>query len=379
MPLYAATIFASAFLLFLVQPVIAKQILPWFGELAPSKPAPGYLTRFYLMIALGGAAGSILVGVVAPFVLPAYFEIEGALVIVALLFLWQVRRDHQGMRTLGVAMSIVVIGCASWSIRQFYAGTVVAMRNFYGVLRVREAGQGDLHIRTLIHGNVRHGTQYPSVPRYPTNYYVPTSGIGRLLSQRPNVPHRVDIIDLGVGTLAAYGVPGDIMRFYEIDPAVLQVAQRDFSYRRDSQAAIEYVLGDARLSLEREANQEFDVLVVDAFFGDAIPVHLLTNEAPGIYMRHLKPGGVTAIHVSNKFLDLIPVVGNLAEAHHLHALHLRDGTAKEPAQPSDWVLLSGQRKSLDRPKLTEVAKPVLVRRDWRLWTDDFNNLVQVLR
>jgi hypothetical protein len=96
-------------------------------------------------------------------------------------------------------------------------------------------------------------------------------------------------------------------------------------------------------------------------------------------MRHLKPGGVIAIHVSNKFLDLIPVVGNLAEAHHLHALHLRDGTAKEPAQPSDWVLLSGQRKSLDRPKLTEVAKPVLVRRDWRLWTDDFNNLVQVLR
>ena len=138
-------------------------------------------------------------------------------------------------------------------------------------------------------------------------------------------------------------------------------------------------MGDARLSLEREPNQEFDVLVVDAFFGDAIPVHLLTTEALGIYMRHMKPGGVIAIHVTNRFLNLIPVVAALAEAHHLHALHVEDRTAKEPAYASDWILLSERPESLNRPKVSEVAKPVATRRDWRLWTDDFNNLVQVLK
>ena len=349
------------------------------GEVARLKPAPKYVTRFYLMIALGGAAGSVLVGIVAPLVLPGTFELEGGLVATALLLMWQVRRDRAGLPPLAVAVTIAAIGFAGWSIHEFYFGTVAASRNFYGVLRVREAGLGDLRFRALVHGNIRHGTQYPNLPRYPTNYYVPTSGIGRLLSQRQSVPIRVGIIGLGIGTLAAYGVQGDVMRFYEIDPAVLRVAQRDFSYLVDSQATVELVLGDARLSLEREANQKFDVLVVDAFFGDAIPVHLLTTEALGIYLRHMKPGGVIAIHVTNRFLNLMPVVAALAEAHHLHALHVEDRTAKEPAYASDWILLSERLESLNRPKVTEVAKPVETRRDWRLWTDDFNNLVQVLK
>jgi len=349
------------------------------GELARLKPAPKYLTRFYLMIALGGAAGSVLVGVVAPIVLPAYFEFAGALIVVALLALWQLRRAHLGVRVLAVVVTVATIGCAIASVVQFYDGTLAATRNFYGVLRVRTSGPGESYALSLIHGNIRHGTQYSNAPRYPTTYYVPTSGVGRLLAYRPNRPYRVGVVGLGVGTLATYAVQGDVIRFYEIDPDVLKVAQRDFSFLRDSLGNIEYVMGDARLALEREPDQQFDVLVVDAFFGDAIPVHLLTSEAMAIYLRHLKPGGVIALHVTNRFVNLIPVAGALAEAHRLNAIHVQDRTTSEPAYPSDWVLMSERRESLERPKLAEVAKPVLIRRDWPLWTDDFNNVVRTLR
>src|SRR5262249_23747021 len=161
--------------------------------------------------------------------------------------------------------------------------------------------------RTLVHGGIRHGTQYATVPRYPTNYYVPTSGVGRLLLPHPAGPIRVGLIGMGIGTIATYGAEGDVMRFYEINPQVVRFAEEGFTFLSDSHAKVEIVMGDARLSLEREPDETFDVLVVDAFSGDAIPVHLMTTQAMELYKRHLKPGGVIAMHVSNRFLNLVPV------------------------------------------------------------------------
>ena len=215
----------------------------------------------------------------------------------------------------------------------------------------------------------------------PTTYYTATSGIGRLLeSLHPRKdPLKVGVIGLGTGTIATYGAKGDTYRFYDINPDVIEAAQRDFTYLHDSAATIELALGDARLSLEREPKQNFDVLAVDAFSSDAIPVHLITAEALAIYLRHMKPGGVIAFHVTNRYLDLVPVVQALADAHGLAAVQIRDETKNKLTSTSDWVLLSDDPAALAGPALAEFATPIEPRPDWRLWTDDFNNLVQVLK
>ncbi len=187
------------------------------------------------------------------------------------------------------------------------------------------------------------------------------------------------VIGLGAGTLAAYGAKGDVYRFYDINPDVITIAKRDFTYLGDSAATIETALGDARLNLEREPAQRFDVLAIDAFSSDAIPVHLITSEAVAVYKRHLAPGGVIAFHVTNRYLNLIPVVEALAAANGLAVIHIADDGPGSLASRSDWLLLSEDKALLERPELAEFATPIAPRRDWRLWTDDFNNIVQVLK
>lgn len=353
------------------------------GELVRLKPAPRWLTRFYLTISLGGALGAVLVGIVAPLVLPAYFELGAALVLCAALLLWQVRRDHKVFGALAVVSLAVTIGCAVWYVREFYDQTIVATRNFYGVLRVWETGSDADRRRTLIHGTIMHGTQYfdPLLRRQPTTYYTATSGVGRAIeSLHPRLePVRVGVIGLGTGTLAAWGAKGDVYRFYEINPSVIEIAGRDFTYLADSEATVETALGDARLVLEREAPQQFDVLAIDAFSSDAIPVHLITSEALAIYERHVKPSGIIAFHVTNRFLDLAPVVEALAHAHGLAAVLVSDDGKDTGSSVSDWVLLSKDPAALEKPAIADAASEIAPRRDWRLWTDDFNNLVQVLR
>jgi spermidine synthase len=189
----------------------------------------------------------------------------------------------------------------------------------------------------------------------------------------------VGIIGLGTGTLAAYGSKGDVYRFYDINPAVVTIANRDFSYLKDSEATIETALGDARLTLEREPPQGFDLLVVDAFSSDAIPVHLLTAEALAIYLKHMKPGGIIAFHVTNRYLDLVPVAQGLADAHGLHATMIYDPTDDGMTSVSDWVLLSDSKTALEPAQISEVAVDIEPRPDLKLWTDDFNNIVQVLK
>jgi spermidine synthase len=192
-------------------------------------------------------------------------------------------------------------------------------------------------------------------------------------------PIRVGVIGLGAGTLAVYGSRNDVYRFYEINPDVIETAQRDFTFLKDSDATIELPLGDARLSLEREAAQGFDVLAIDAFSSDAIPVHLITTEAVAIYLRHMKPGGVIAFHVTNRFLNLVPVVEALARAHGLSVIHIPDDGEAALGNRSDWMLLSTNTELLAKPALAERAQDIAPRRDWRLWTDAFNNIVQVLK
>ena len=265
------------------------------GELARLKPAPRYLTRFYLMISLGGAIGSAVVGIVAPLVLNAYFELAVGLVLCAVLLMWQVRRDVIIMRFLAFAASLTATGCAVWGAQDFYDATILSTRNFYGVLRVQESGAGtDTDHRSLIHGTIMHGNQYfaPEFKHQPSTYYTSTSGIGRAIeSLHPTTqPIKVGIIGLGAGTIATYGSKGDVYRFYDINPAVPGIAHHYFTYLDDSEATVETVLGDARLNLEREAPQNFDVLAIDAFSSDAIPVHLITFEAVDDSLRSVSAG-----------------------------------------------------------------------------------------
>ncbi|HEX4524041.1 MAG TPA: fused MFS/spermidine synthase [Casimicrobiaceae bacterium] len=353
------------------------------GELARLKPQPRHLTRFYLMVSAGGALGSTLVGIVAPLVLPAYFELSAGLVVCALLLALQVRRQQPVFIILAVAAVLFTLGAAGWGIRDFYDGTILATRNFYGVLRVQEGGVDAGRHLSLVHGTILHGNQYlaPDLARIPTTYYTHTSGVGRALeSMHPTMRRlRVGVIGLGTGTIAAYGSKGDVYRFYDINPAVIRIANTEFTYLRNSDATIETPLGDARLSLEREPAQDFDLLAIDAFSSDSIPVHLLTQEALAIYRRHMKPGGIIAFHVTNRYLNLIPVVERLADAQGLHAVLITDDGEQGLSSRSDWVLVSDSAGSLAVPLIATVAKPIEPRRDWAPWSDDFNNIVQVLK
>jgi SAM-dependent methyltransferase len=353
------------------------------GELARLKPAPRYLTRFYLMVSLGGAIGAALVGIAAPLMLPAHFELAIALIVAALLLAWQVRNDPRIYLVLALGADAVALGCLVWGVSDFFESTIYATRNFYGVLRVLETGSDVSRHRTLVHGTIMHGVQYlePPFDRQASTYYTTSSGIGRVLETlHPRKdPLRVGVIGLGAGTLAAYGTPGDVYRFYDINPAVVQIAKRHFSYLAQSEAHIETPLGDARLTLEREPPADLDVLAVDAFSSDAIPVHLITAEALALYAKHLKPGGVVAFHVTNRFLDLVPVVQALADALGMEAVCIHDEGMSALASRSDWVLVSRNHALLASPLIADVATPIERHPEWRLWTDDFNNLFQVLR
>jgi len=189
----------------------------------------------------------------------------------------------------------------------------------------------------------------------------------------------VGVIGLGTGTISAWGSRGDVYRFYDINPAVVGIAKRDFTFLSKSEASIEIALGDARLSLEREKPQNFDVLAIDAFSSDAIPVHLITSEALAVYRRQVKPGGIIAFHVTNRYLDLAPVVQQLADAQGLHAVLIADDGEEPVGSRSDWVLLSDSEDSLEAKSIDEAAETIEPHPGWRLWTDDFNNILQVLK
>ncbi len=354
------------------------------GELARLRPGPRHLTLFYLVVSLGGVLGGVLVGIAAPLTLPGYLELEIALVVVALLALYLNLDRPKPVIAMFAAVAAFATGALAYRTEHFTEDTVLVERNFYGVLRVKEVlargDDPDTRYRSLVHGAILHGEQWMSdkYRRAATTYYKTSSGIGKVILALGGRPIRVGVIGLGAGTLATYGDADDTYRFYEINPAVPRIAREHFTYLGDSPARIEIVLGDARLRLEREPSQGFDVLAVDAFSGDSIPVHLITLEAVGAYLRHMRPEGVIAFHVSNRFLDLKPVLLAIAEKHALEYAYVHE-TGDDGGTTSDWVLLTRHKPLILRPEIASATEPVAPEPGWRLWTDAYNNLLQVWR
>jgi hypothetical protein len=364
------------------------------GELSQRKPAPRYLTQFYLAVSAGGAAGGLFVGLIAPRLFPAYYELPlalFALAALAVLAAWT-NRHLVGPWLVSTALTAAAATAATayygWVYLDFLRNDVIVMqRNFYGTLRVREQGAGESQIRRLLHGVILHGEQPTRAAHRlePGSYYARSSGVGLAIEARQQRgPIRLGVVGLGVGTLSAYGRPGDTVRFYELDPDVLAIARREFGYLGAAQAQLEFVIGDARLSLERELAagqpQRYDVLAIDAFSSDSIPVHLITREALELYRRHLAPGGIVAVHISNRFLDLKPVLANIAAALGLAAVHVADSPSEESgASSTDWVLLAEDAAALSPAPLAARGEPLAPRPELSLWTDQFNNLLDVLK
>jgi spermidine synthase len=261
----------------------------------------------------------------------------------------------------------------------------VVTRNFYSQLRVRESDEDDGlgRRRVLLHGIIDHGGQFLTQPlrMQPTSYFCPDTGVGRAMSQNTGKPRRIGILGLGCGNLVAYGRAGDLIRLYEINPQVLQLARSEFSYLTETPARIETVLGDGRLSLEREPNQQFDILVLDAFSGDSVPVHLITEEAFVTYKRHLRKGGILAVNVTNKYLDLGPVMERVASRFGWKS-QLYDFDPDELDNVCNgvtWVLLTEPARYAELPAELKQGEKLEVRNGFRLWTDDFSNMLGILK
>jgi len=355
------------------------------SELYRRRPPAHELTTFYFYIAAGGALGAIIVGVIAPTVLTGNYELAAGLCFAAALAFtvtwslgWLARIAWAA--SFGLMAAIVVV-----QVRADRESSLVRIRNFYGTLHVTQAEEGDLQAisRTLYNGVISHGQEVfrTDLRGTPTTYYGRNSGVGLAIDLCcDDRPRRVGIIGLGAGTIAAYGRTGDVFRFYDINPAVEGIARNYFTYLRDSPAKVDVVIGDARVSLESEPPQRFDVIAVDAFSGDAIPVHLINEQALALYRRHLAPGGIVAFHVSNRYLDLKPVVAQLASNAGLRTAYIdADGEDAKDVWAADWVLVTDNSAFLNSPAVDKVAEGITVPRNLRLWTDDYNSLVPIFK
>jgi hypothetical protein len=334
------------------------------------------------MLSIGGALGGVLVGLIAPRVLPGYFELAITLMACAVLMLSVI--DYRAWRvTIAVSWAVAVaVTVASYMYVSSYQESARAMaRNFYGGLRVTEFDKGtEDEARTMVHGTVIHGKQFiaPERHRERITYYGSGSGVGLAVKALRRSPLRVGVIGLGAGSLAAYAERGDVFRFYEINPLVEKLARSEFFFLAESRGRTEVILGDGRLSLERELGQQYDLLVVDAFSGDSIPVHLLTTQALELYFRHLRPTGILALHITNTHLDLAPVVETLTRKLGKHAVMItNDRDEDREIYSATWALLSS--KPLTSPAIQEAAEELPYRPELRPWTDDYNNLFQILK
>lgn len=378
------------------------------GELVRSKPSARQLTLFYLTISAGGALGGFLVAVVAPVLFTGYWEIHIALELTSLVVCWAWFRDPRSLLQGGQAwwawaplVSVLIVQQVflSKNILDSNDDVVDRTRNFFGVLRVKEypveVDESIVELRSLVHGNILHGVQFVDDEwgKHPTTYYASDSGVGVAIanhSKRKQDPHlgmHIGVVGLGTGTMASWVEPQDHITFYEINPEVVRLCDQWFTYRKPSamnQKTEKLVMGDARIQLEKQAAagdlQGFDVLVVDAFSSDAIPMHLLTLESVQLYQRHLAPDGILCIHVSNNHFNLIPVVRGLADAVGMQArwIYGRENDDEQISSCS-WVLLTNNQEFLN----DELAKLSFL--DWSedepqplVWTDDYGALWQIL-
>lgn len=367
------------------------------GELARSRPSPRHLTAFYLTIAAGGALGGVFAAILAPRVFSEFSEYPIGLAGACILgFLCWMRSGALAQWTgRNFAVRVPLMALMFGGFISIYAAAInkqpgiEARRNFYGILRVVERTDKNGRLRELSHGRVQHGFQYldPEKHSWATTYYGPHSGVALGIDALPH-PRRVAVVGLGAGTLAAWGREGDTYRFYEINPNVEPIARKWFTFLEDSKAHTDVVLGDARIQLERELaagrSHDFDLIAVDAFSGDAIPMHLLTAECAEVYRQRLAPGGILALHISNRSLNLEPVTRGLARYLGWQARMVviaKDLLDEDKGESnSRWVLLTEKRDTFTHSKIRDTIlgwstpkEPVIT------WTDDFASLWPILR
>lgn len=383
---------ASQLLFYLI--ILFSGCMLCHGELARSKPEPAALTAFYFWLALGGAAGSLLMNLLLPLLFVRQYEFLLVLLAIYLLVLLpQVTAkplQRAGVWAAAAALSVLVI------MLEYHSGqqTVFSGRNFYGSVQVRDIALDGQIQRQLIDGTTSHGSQYTEAPlsAKAQSYYREGSGAALAITQfLPASPARtpaqlqqrhIGLIGLGAGALGAYGRAGDKFSFYEINPLVIDAAQQHFSYLADSSADIALHGGDGRLVLAQQLqndNQQFDVLVLDAFSSDSIPQHLLTAEAMQLYWQHLQSDGVLAVHVSNNYLDLTALLRNHATAMQKQAYFL--ALPAEQYQPAtEWVLITGNKRFAQQPMLRQATRPWPTADNTELmWTDSYSNLLQLLK
>lgn len=348
--------------------------------LRPRRPAE--TTLFYLLVAAGGVTGTFIIGIASPLIFSANYDLSITFAVTALLALAVTWPDGWGQRLLWSTGSILLL-FLNFALHAAYAQqTLLETRNFYGSLRVKQtvthAGQP---LRMLLNGTIQHGNQIfsPGLAQTPTTYYAKDSGIGLALANCcANHPRNIGVVGLGAGTLAAYGNPGDRIRFYEINPHVQPIAHNLFTYLHDSAAHITIAEGDARTSLTHEPPQHFDVLVVDAFSGDAIPLHLLTTEALTLYQKHLVPGGILAFHVSNQYLNLAPEIEQLASSVHMQAKLFDTPSVDSRGEfRSTWVLVTASPTFFTLPEVAAIATSIDPIPGLRTWTDDYSSLLPI--
>ncbi len=379
-PLYAAGLFVACMVL--------------HGELSKRKPSPQYLTLFYLMVSLGGAMGGIVVAIVAPHVFRTYLELPIGLIACALLAviaLWDVELPRFGPWPLRLALCVGLGALSGFLVRHEFEkekGYRLLVRNFYGALKVSDEDPDPFALRNLTHGTINHGSELldPEKRYITTSYYGENSGVGRSIrALRERGPVRIGSIGLGAGVLSNYGRAGDFLRIYEINPLVPPITKTQFYFYNHAAADKDILMGDARLTLEKQLQetgpQNYDILSVDAFSSDAIPIHLLTREALALYFKHLKPDGILALHISNRYLDLAPVCAAGAQYFNKQARTVSDdGEGGSYLSSSTWVLVTGHPEWFDSDTFAgaDIA-PTPLKAGFRPWTDDYSNIVQILR
>jgi len=379
------------------------------GELYRLRPSADHLTGFYLMVSVGGALGGIFVSLIAPLIFNGYWEflVGLAMTLAVLLSIfrpssWRGKkqqgeaREDLSARARFVLNVFLLVTLLLAVMGTYFSGSLFSKRNFYGVVRVREMipeGSGQ-PAYVLSHGITVHGLQFigsADLRSRPTTYYVPESGVGLAILHHPKYeqghPMRVGLLGLGVGTLLTYARPGDVYRLYEINPVVNELASgKDgyFTFLSESKADLMLVPGDARISLQNELDsgnpENFDVLVLDTFSSDSIPVHLVTKEAFDLYLKHLAPGGIIAVHITNLHLDLQPVLWRLAQYYGLNITRVNYEGDSQGGYASQWILLARDPAELENPAIQEKAVDLSAySTDIKLWTDDYSNLFQILK
>jgi hypothetical protein len=412
-PLLIVAITLASFLLFGGAPILLwRQIVGYsaclwivcmvcHGELVKLKPEASELTSFYLAMSLGGALGACFVALVAPVIFNSYWEFELALLAVLLLFavsnfrvFWNTYSPmgRRVLATLAILWFLTITSLFAAHAYNSFRYSLAMSRNFFGSITISERETSLGLNRSMRHGTILHGFQIMDPEwknRHPISYYGPQTFAGfTLLSHRPegdeNNALHVGILGLGAGVLAAYAQPGDTFRFYEINPEVTTLAKQYFTYLEDSPAHIEIIEGDGRMMLEREwqesGSHQFDILLMDAFNSDSVPVHLLTEEAARLYFSHLKPDGKLVVHISNLLLDLTPVMRGLADRMGCNIGYTVQAHRKESAVlASQWALLTFDDDYLDRPGIREHLKPWPDRIELPIfWTDDYSSLLPLL-